>query len=700
MKRKQDMQTFTPIDPAIKTRRRKKKITAAAVCFAVVLLVALAVGTDLIPPYTSVAKGFVEIGLDYISLDRADPTHSKSEIREALEVASVGMTHPYVLANAVEFETVKNSVAAGEDGNAYINGYYAITKRYADALLRDTEEAAPLVYELDEEDAILEISRETLERIISLGLVWQVTGEEKYAVRAWEELENVCNFADWCPSHFLDAAEMSLAVAVGYDWFFDWLDESQKETLTAAFLEKGLAPARSKNHFTNWWVWSKTNWNSVCYGGIGIACMVFYEACPEDAVAHLTMAYNNMPINFCNFTPDGAYAEGPGYWEYGTSYLTYFIKTSKQFLGTDFGLSDYAGVSEVGAFPVYISSSTGVFNYGDNKSNPLYSPVLYYYANEFGNPLTGWYQNQYLSLVSDGQELTDDNLQSVLSSHETARECALGALWYFVSDEQVDFSALPKTVHLESTQGEELVIMRSAYLDQNATYAAVKSGYNYTNHGDLDIGTFVFDALGVRWAEENGPGNYDAPGYFVPTYGGGRWKVYEKRTEGQNTLVINPTEGEDQFAFAHASVTEVETVTKGDEGTDTKESGACTIDMTDAYRLSGAEKAERRIGLYEDYSYLEITDTISCKSASEIYWFMHTKADIAISEDGKSAMLTLDGKRCKAELLADGTFSTMQAKSLVYPDYEYNKELTVQKLTVHLTDVRDAIITVRLTPQD
>lgn len=668
---------------------------------AVLILLIICVMTDLLPPYTSIAKGFVEIGLDYISLDRADQKQSKADVQAALENATDNVNHPYVLACGEEFANVRASVNAGENGNAYINTYYNYAKHYADLLLSDAPAAQPLAYELDEEDAILEISRETLERVITLGLVWQVTNDEKYARRAWEELENVCNFSDWCPTHFLDVAEMSLAVAVGYDWFFDYLNDSQKQTLTDAFLEKGLAPARSKNHFENWWVWSKTNWNSVCYGGIGIACMVFYEACEADAVQHLTMTYNNMPVNFCNFTPDGAYAEGPGYWKYGTRYLTYFIKTSKQFLGSDFGLSRHAGVEQVGAFPVYISTPTGVFNYGDNKPNALFSPVLYYYASEFGNPLTGAYQNLFADHLQQQYDLNNtapEDLRGYLHSlREPAREAALSALWYYES-KQADFSTLPKSMHFESTAGEELFIMRSAYMDKNATFAAIKGGYNYTNHGDLDIGTFVFDALGVRWAEENGPGNYDAPGYFVPTYAGGRWKVYEKRAEGQNTLVINPQEGEDQFAFARCPITQTSVTSKVDPDTATKESGTAVIDMTRAYLESGVESVVRTFSLHDDYSILTVTDEVTCKKPSDIYWFMHTKADIEIAPDGKTAMLTIGSKQCRAELTADGTFSIMNAKSLVYPDYEYNKTLNVRKLTVTVEDAKQAKIEVMLTP--
>ncbi len=64
---------------------------------------------------------------------------------------------------------------------------------------------------------LLHISRECLHRIYALGLAYRWTGEQKYAEKAVENLLTVCAFKDWNPSHFLDTAEMSHAVGLGYD---------------------------------------------------------------------------------------------------------------------------------------------------------------------------------------------------------------------------------------------------------------------------------------------------------------------------------------------------------------------------------------------------------------------------------------------------------------------------------------------------
>jgi hypothetical protein len=45
----------------------------------------------------------------------------------------------------------------------------------------------------------------------------------------------------WNPSHFLDTAEMSLAVAVGLDWFHDWIGPDIRAELVDGLTDKGLA---------------------------------------------------------------------------------------------------------------------------------------------------------------------------------------------------------------------------------------------------------------------------------------------------------------------------------------------------------------------------------------------------------------------------------------------------------------------------
>lgn len=622
--------------------------------------------------YLKILPDTAKMGLSYLDFSNTVEGTSKKDMANYIDEAQEDAQHPFILADKSDFEKVKTNYFA-EDGDEYIKEIFGYSMERADALVN-----GPLVeYIYDDDDGILEVSRQILSRVITLSAAWQVTGEEKYAEKAFKELEAACGYNDWNPDHFLDVAEMALAMSIGYDWLFDYLSDAQKELIRTNVCEKAIAPAIEGDILAqNWWIWSNTNWNTVCYSGIGIACMTFAEYCEEEAAEILSNATKFMPMTFALFTPDGVYVEGTGYWEYCSTYLVYFLSTSRNYFGTDFGLSDIDGVDKVGYYPIYVTGSQGVFNYGDNKSEPLYGPSLQWFADEYDS-----------ALLAEFQKTADPG-------RNEDREATLSAIWYDTSfsGEGADFSDEPLSLYCKSSGFVDMAIMRSAYLDPNATFAAIKSGYNYTNHGDLDVGTFVFDAMGERWAEELGPGDYGAPQYFAGLVGFGRWQVYRKRAEGQNTLVINPTKtADDQYAYAEVEIDSFE---------ETNDGGKATIDMTDAYCLSGVKKVVREFEMFDNRSKLRVTDTIKCPAKSEIYWFMHTKADIEILDDGKTAKLTIGDKALRATLdNCDGVFSVMEAVRLDGTVSEYDKDNTgIRKLTVHLEDVKNAKIDVVLEP--
>lgn len=655
-----------------------KKRTKAFLGIIISIALVIILGITNIIPYFAVIPDMVKVGIDYISLDKNKNSVSKTELKNKLD--SIEIEHPFILANSGNFETVRTEVR-NNSFSPYTKSLYLSAISNADALL-DTDIYPVIEYVLDEEDSILPISREVINRMIILGYAWQISGDMKYAERAWKELENVCSYDDWCNSHFLASAEMALAVSIGYDWFFDYLNDGQKALLSEKTWDYAIDSALNDNH---WFTWSKNNWNSICYSGIGIACMAFAENNPEAAAKFLEMCYESMPIAFENFTPDGVYAEGPGYCQSGMNSIVYFIASSRNYFGSDFGMSEIPGFRELGYFPVYITTPTGMFNFGDNKAEQCYTPVLHWYASEYDSPLLSAYQ--MTDAPSDFVAYTSDSTER----NGSGKEDALSSLWYNrdFAKSDIDFSNEPLFRYLDSDAGQPLVLMRSAYLDENAAFAGIKGGYNFINHGDLDIGTFVFDAMGERWAEELGPGSYDAPNYFLNTPAGGRWKNYCKRAEGQNTLVINPNATlDDQYVLAECDFSSYN---------ETEGGGKAVLDMTDAYRMNGASKVTREFELYNN-SCLKITDKVRCIVPSEIYWFMHTKADIEITDNGKTAILTINGKQMKAILSGDGEFSVMKAEALK-GRYEYDADYSdIKKLTVHLEDVKEAEITVNFEP--
>ena len=96
--------------------------------------------------------------------------------------------------------------------------------------------------------------------------------------------------------------------------------------------------------------------------------------------------------------------------------------------------------------------------------------------------------------------------------------------------------------HVFDNSTDQWASMRSSWKDENALYVAMKAGTltGHQTHNDLDAGDFVLDALGTRWAGELGSGDYLSTGYFSSdAQDSQRWLYYRKRTEGQNTILVN-----------------------------------------------------------------------------------------------------------------------------------------------------------------
>ena len=123
---------------------------------------------------------------------------------------------------------------------------------------------------------LLSVSRAAVQRIGTLALAYRLTGEARFADGARECMKSVCAFSDFNPSHFLDVAEMTAALAVGYDWLFDVLPADEKAAVRNAILNKSLTLDVSKEG----WVRGGNNWNQVCHGGLTMGALAIADEEP------------------------------------------------------------------------------------------------------------------------------------------------------------------------------------------------------------------------------------------------------------------------------------------------------------------------------------------------------------------------------------------------------------------------------------
>ena len=125
---------------------------------------------------------------------------------------------------------------------------------------------------------LLDVSRDLLNRTLTLGVLWRLTGDVAARDRLRADLLAVAAFSDWNPKHFLDVAEMTTGVALGYDWLFDQLTGDERGRLMAAIRDKGLVAGDDEKA---WWVACDINWNQVCHGGLVIGALAIADREPD-----------------------------------------------------------------------------------------------------------------------------------------------------------------------------------------------------------------------------------------------------------------------------------------------------------------------------------------------------------------------------------------------------------------------------------
>jgi hypothetical protein len=234
-----------------------------------------------------------------------------------------------------------------------------------------------------------------------------------------------------------------------------------------------------------------------------------------------------------------------------------------------------------------------------------------------------------------------------------------------------------------------VVSIRDAWSDQNGVFVGFKAGDNKSNHGHLDLATFVLDALDQRWAIDLGADDYNLPGYFDTS--SKRWTYYRMRAEGHNTLVINPSRAPDQDPMAAAKIV----------GLGTQPGKPFAIaNLTFAYP-SYVLNLQRGIAVPNRNSVI-VQDELTTNQPIELWWFMHTVANVQLSEDKHEATLDQGSARlwCGTVSPSEASFTVMDAKPLGSSPNPTGQDqnLGIRKLAIHLKGVTSTRLSVVMVP--
>ena len=463
-------------------------------------------------------------------------------------------------------------------------------------------------------------SRECLRRVFQLSYAYRTTRDPKFLKRAENEMLAVAAFEDWNPSHFLDVAEMTLAVAIGYDWLYNDLSPTSRAVIRKAIIEKGIEPSFDSRY--NGFVRSDNNWNQVCNAGMTFGALAVADYEPKLAQSVIERALGSVPgVMKLSYSPDGVYPEGYSYWDYGTGFNVMLIDALQKALGTDYGLTSIPGFLKTPDFIQNIVGPIGlVHNWSDSGEAASISTPSFWFAARSKDPSLLYGQTKYFAKENTKRLVGDRLLPTIM-------------LW----GTNLDLSKI-KTPKRRVWVGQGLNpvgFMRTSWSDPNAIFVGFKAGSGSVNHGHMDVGSFVLDANGERWAMDFRNQDYnslESKGIklFGRSQDAQRWQIFRNNNFVHNTLTID---GQLQQVKGHATI---------DSWSEQADQMALISDITPSY-VGQLKEAKRGIAIVNN-QYTVVRDEIAAPEKQIVLrWTLLTAAHVRI-KDAKTVELTQHGK--------------------------------------------------------
>ena len=370
---------------------------------------------------------------------------------------------------------------------------------------------------------------------LALAFLYQMTGEAQYAEKAFEFAEAVCDVTHWedrahqfpiiysrvmpwnVPddqvvfNYDLYSGHTAHAIAVVYDWIYDWLDVRKRDRIRGALLEKAVLRVRG-NWDYHWWAHAyRCNWVAHCASGVGMASLALLKEDPQliDVVAE---SYNRIWKTFDEIGIDGGWQEGTGYSRDIFEWAVKYGAPLKRITNGKYTLLDHPRIQEHPAsFLLWtLLPPDQKVNFGDTGNRVIRkSAVFNVLAEETGSPEAAWYAKN----ICD----TDRN-----------------TLWDIIFPLTTVEPALPemKSRHFRTI---DYVVMRSSFTDTETVTLVSKAGrHTDPHHGHLDCGDW-----GVHWRGESyirGIGNIP---YDQKCFDDVRWTYPQAGSDGQNVIFVN-----------------------------------------------------------------------------------------------------------------------------------------------------------------
>jgi len=362
----------------------------------------------------------------------------------------------------------------------------------------------------------------------TLGLAYQMTGEERYAKKLSEALIHFGGLRRWAGdakrdppwNSELNTARFCYGYAMGYDCIYDFLSEQERRIIARSMVRLGILPT-----LNDWVLGQKRihaldsmghNWWSVCVSMAGLASLSLLgdEPRAEQWASQVSDSFqewfyysgNVLQNKSINFDAKGAFYESVSYANYALSeYLLFRLAYSNVFPNST--PADIPLLQKVGDFFVHTcyprSTSMLSVNFGDSSIKATGARTIrLLLANGYEAEEYHWYISR-----------TDPGLDD-----------PVGLLYYQTDAKTTLPKDLPTSV-IYSDIG--WAVMRSSWED-DATMMAVKSGFTW-NHAHPDAGSFILFHAGKPLIIDSGNCSYSRREY----------SSYYRQSKAHNVILFN-----------------------------------------------------------------------------------------------------------------------------------------------------------------
>ena len=531
--------------------------------------------------------------------------------------------------------TIERTLKEKLQSDPLMQSYYQYLQKEAKGILDQ-----PLLKRELEGFRLLFVSRELIQRMSTLAMVYRIERQPEILQRIDVELKAVCAFSDWNPQHFLDIAEMSFGVALALDWAGEDLPKTTVSLAKKALIEKGIIPSFNEDGERMFWINGHNNWNAVCHGGMIAASLAVADVDPELAAKTISRALDKLPNSLKEYAPDGVYPEGPSYWGYGTSYTIIASNTLETAFGSDFGISESPGFMKSAEFLLNATAPSGnYFNFADSgdKYNGGVALLLSWFGAKTADAL--YFDHSFFQ-----------------NPKEAGRFAGLGLVWL----SQMDPKNTGKIAQNWLGKGTNPIAI---FRGDSDYFAGMKGGKAQLSHGNMDAGTFVFDLNGVRWVVDPGNQRY----YLLNKIGFNlaghcqdcpRWTLLTKNNRTHSTITVND---EDFNVQGFAPIIDFKD----------QDQAEVSIDLSNLY-FDNTKAVQRKFTKDSKRSLL-IEDTFETnENTKSITWGLMTQAEVSLEKN--VAVLKQNGKTLHIRILNTDKYN-LSVISLDPPPLEIDKTM-------------------------